>query len=44
MTRLQVVPDLSNVQLQSSKVAEVAGREVVQFTILSDVERGGDTE
>ena len=43
MTRLQVVPDLSNVQLQTSRVTQVAGRDVVQFTILSDVERGGDT-
>ena len=43
MTRLQVVADLSNVQLQSSKVTELAGRKVVQFTILTDVERGGDT-
>lgn len=43
LSRLQVVPDLTNVQLQTSKTAEVAGRKVVQFTILSDISQGSET-
>lgn len=42
LSRLQVVPDLKNVQLQTSKTAELAGRNVVQFTILSDIRHGSD--
>jgi Tfp pilus assembly protein PilN len=41
LSRLQVIPDLKNVQLQTSKVDEVGGQKVVQFTILADV-NGGD--
>ena len=42
LSRLQVVPDLTNIQLQTSMVTQVAGRNVVQFTILADVQRLGD--
>jgi Tfp pilus assembly protein PilN len=42
LSRLQVVPDLTNIQLQTSMVTQVAGRNVVQFTILADVRRLGD--
>jgi Tfp pilus assembly protein PilN len=42
LSRLQVVPDLKNVQLQTSKTAELAGRKIVQFTILSDIRHGSD--
>jgi Tfp pilus assembly protein PilN len=43
LSRLQVVPDLTNIQLQTSKVTQVAGRNVVQFTIMADVRRLGDS-
>lgn len=43
LSRLSVVPDLTNVQLQTSTLAELGGREIVQFTILADVRRGGQT-
>jgi len=42
LSRLQVLPDLTNVQLQTSKVAKVGGQNVIQFTVLSDLNTGGD--
>ena len=43
LSRLAVVPDLENVRLQSSQSALVAERDLVQFTILADVRKPGDT-
>lgn len=37
LSRLSVIPDLTNVRLQSSASSLVNGRELVQFTILADV-------
>lgn len=41
LSRLAVIPDLTNVRLQSSTSAFVAERELVQFTILADVSPPG---
>jgi Tfp pilus assembly protein PilN len=41
LSRLQVIPDLDNVQLQNSQLTRAAGRELVNFTILADV-RGSE--
>jgi Tfp pilus assembly protein PilN len=41
LSRLALVPDLPNVELQSSTVAQLGRRSVVQFTILADVRAGG---
>jgi Tfp pilus assembly protein PilN len=43
LSRLAVVPDLKNVQLEKSTAQPVGGVRVVQFTIAADVRRGGDT-
>jgi hypothetical protein len=40
LSRLDVVPDLTNVQLQSSVRAELNGRDVIQFTVGADVRTG----
>ena len=40
LSRLAVVPDLTNVQLQRSSKAKQAGREVVDFSIAADVRTG----
>jgi Tfp pilus assembly protein PilN len=37
LSRLMVVPDLSNVQLASSSVTQVGTQEIVQFTIVANV-------
>ncbi|HEX6701554.1 MAG TPA: PilN domain-containing protein [Gaiellaceae bacterium] len=37
LSRLAVLPDLHNVQLQSSALSKVGTQQVVQFTILADV-------
>lgn len=37
LTRLMVVPDLSNVQLASSSVTKVGTQNIVQFTIVANV-------
>jgi Tfp pilus assembly protein PilN len=37
LTRLAVVPDLTNVQLQSSETAKLAGQKIVHFRIAADV-------
>jgi Tfp pilus assembly protein PilN len=41
LSRLQLVPDLTNIQLQTSQVQPLAGRSVVQFTIEADILRMG---
>jgi Tfp pilus assembly protein PilN len=40
LERLQVVPDLKNVQLKSSAYQQLAGRPVYAFTIVSDIRKG----
>jgi Tfp pilus assembly protein PilN len=40
MERLQVLPDLKNVQLTSSVKKQMGGRRVVNFTIVSDIRKG----
>lgn len=42
LSRLSVVPDLKDVQLQTSTAEELNGVRVVRFTIAADVRRGGD--
>lgn len=41
LSRLQVVPELKNVQLQSSALQRATGRPVVQFTVVADVRVSG---
>jgi Tfp pilus assembly protein PilN len=41
LSRLQVVPDLTNVQLLSSTRSEVDGQEVVEFSIAADIKVAG---
>src|SRR5712691_1512802 len=41
LSRLQVVPDLTNVQLQSSTLATIGGQDVVQFSIAADIKVAG---
>lgn len=43
LSRLSVVPDLKNVQLEKSTAQALGGVRVVQFTIAADVRRGGDS-
>lgn len=43
LTRLQVVPDLKNVQLQSSEQAKVGGRLLVHWRIVADLRAPGAT-
>jgi Tfp pilus assembly protein PilN len=40
LERLQVVPDLKNVQLTSSSSTQLGGRTVYAFTIVSDIRQG----
>jgi Tfp pilus assembly protein PilN len=40
MTRLQVLPDLKNVQLTASAKKQMGGQRVVNFTIVSDIRKG----
>jgi Tfp pilus assembly protein PilN len=40
LERLSVVPDLKNVQLQSSESAIVGKQKVISFTIVSDIRKG----
>jgi hypothetical protein len=42
LSRLALVPDLGNVQLQSSNVGRLGRRKVIEFTILADVSAGGE--
>jgi Tfp pilus assembly protein PilN len=41
LSRLQVVPDLTNVQLQSSTLSKVGGQNVVEFSIVADIKVAG---
>jgi Tfp pilus assembly protein PilN len=41
LSRLQLVPDLSNVQLVSSTLSKVGGQDVVEFTIAADIAVAG---
>jgi Tfp pilus assembly protein PilN len=41
LSRLNVLPDLTNVQLQTSSLTKVGLQDVVQFTILADVAPAG---
>lgn len=41
LSRLNVLPDLTNVQLQSSTLAKIGTQNIVQFTILADVRPPG---
>jgi Tfp pilus assembly protein PilN len=41
LSRLQVVPDLTNVQLQSSTLTKVGGQDVVEFSIAADIRVAG---
>jgi Tfp pilus assembly protein PilN len=43
LSRLAVLPDLRNVQLQSSALSKVGELQIVQFTILADVPAPGAT-
>lgn len=40
LERLQVLPDLKNVQLQSSASAQLGGQTVFNFTIVADIRKG----
>jgi Tfp pilus assembly protein PilN len=42
LSRLQVVPDLTNVQLMSSTLSTVGGQDVVDFSIAADIKAAGD--
>ncbi len=41
LTRLQVIPDLTNVQLQSSTLSKVGTHDVVDFSIAADIKVAG---
>jgi Tfp pilus assembly protein PilN len=41
LSRLQVVPDLTNVQLLSSSLSKVGGQNVVEFSIAADIKVAG---
>ena len=41
LSRLQVVPDLTNVQLLSSTLSKVGGQDVVDFSIAADIKVSG---
>jgi Tfp pilus assembly protein PilN len=43
LSRLQLVPDLSNVQLMSSTLSKVGKQDVVDFTIAADLKSAGGT-
>jgi Tfp pilus assembly protein PilN len=40
LERLQVVPDLKNVQLQSSIASVIGSQRIINFTIVSDIRKG----
>jgi Tfp pilus assembly protein PilN len=40
LERLEVLPDLKNVQLQDSETSQVGGQSVISFTIVSDIRKG----
>jgi Tfp pilus assembly protein PilN len=41
LERLQVLPDLKNVQLTSSQAAQLGNHRIVNFTIAADIRKGG---
>jgi Tfp pilus assembly protein PilN len=41
LSRLQVVPDLTNIQLLSSTLGQVGGQDVVDFSIAADIKVAG---
>jgi len=41
LARLQVLPDLENVQLQSSQAGTIGSQRIINFTIVSDIRKGG---
>lgn len=41
LSRLQVVPDLTNVQLLTSTLSNVGGQQVVEFSIVADIRVAG---
>ncbi len=41
LSRLQVVPDLTNVQLLSSTLSKVGGQDIVDFSIAADIKVSG---
>jgi Tfp pilus assembly protein PilN len=41
LSRLQVVPDLTNVQLESSTLTKVGSQDVVEFSIAADIKVAG---
>ncbi len=43
LSRLQVVPDLTNVQLVSSTLAKVGNQDVVEFSIAADIKSASGT-
>jgi Tfp pilus assembly protein PilN len=43
LSRLAVVPDLTNVQLQRSSMSKIGTQQVVQFTIAADIRAPGAT-
>src|ERR671936_1065599 len=43
LSRLQVVPDLTNVQLVSSSLSKVGNQDVVDFTIAADIKSASGT-
>jgi len=43
LARLSVLPDLTNVQLQTSALTDIGERPVIQFTILANVRAGGSS-
>jgi Tfp pilus assembly protein PilN len=40
LERLEVVPDLQNVQLQTSQSQQIGNQTVINFTIVSDIKKG----
>ena len=40
LARLEVLPDLTNVQLQSSTATQIGNQQIVEFTIVSDIRKG----
>jgi hypothetical protein len=40
LERLQVLPDLKNVQLTNSQAAVIGSQRVINFTIVSDIRQG----
>ena len=40
LARLQVVPDLTNVQLQTSTATVIGSQRIINFTIVSDIRKG----